>query len=178
MNKSVLIKMIDRLVENRVNKILNSRYITTKIDEIVSKRLLNLITEGSTITKNDVATKTNNIVKKNTDTKKNKKYSENSIINDILNETAAENEIQIPPETNEHVGNAFSSIIDNEFGSINKKQNINEEVVIVDENTGKKLPNHLANAFTKNYSSKLKDMDSRAQKYRSGGGNISNFVNS
>lgn len=173
MDKKALVRIINKIVENRLNKIIESDSFDKKLNEVISRQLLNLIVENKKTTNKKTRL---NLESVKTNTKKqitkNKKFTNNSIINKILNETKSD----IPPDHSindtyeseyDGGGNAFSDIINNELDTINTNP-IENNKVIINEKTGKPLPDFLSKALTKNYSSDLKKIDEKAQKYRNG----------
>lgn len=181
MDKATLFKIIDKTVQIRLNNILKSESFSKKIDEIVSKRLLTLILEGKkdSIKENKTSINKNNIPVKNNNVKK---YTDDDILNKILNDTATDesmndfsynnslyfNESQEDSsEEYDNVGNSLYSMINSEVETVKSKPiEKRSETVIINENTGKPLPNFLTKALTTNYRDKLKDMNERAEKFR------------
>ena len=86
-----------------------------------------------------------------------KSYTSNSILNDVLNETANDEWQTMGGGT--YTSNKMNDVLKGQYGDLMNGNNINDRPVT-------NVPDHLMNAFTKDYSKTLKAMEKKAMKSR------------
>ena len=94
-----------------------------------------------------------------------KSYTSNSILNDVLNETANDEWQTMGGGT--YTSNKMNDVLKGQYGDLmnGNKVNVAPQTDINDRPVTN-VPDHLMNAFTKDYSKTLKAMEKKAMKSR------------
>ena len=95
-----------------------------------------------------------------------KSYTSNSILNDVLNETAESNEWKTMGGGT-YTSNKMNDVLRGQYGDLMNGSNTNVlPQTDINDRPVTNVPSHLMNAFTKDYSKTLKAMEKKAIKSR------------
>ena len=94
-----------------------------------------------------------------------KSYTSNSILNDVLNETANDEWKTMGGET--YTSNKMNDVLRGQYGDMMSSGNVNvAPQTDINDRPVTNVPDHLMDAFTKDYSKTLKAMEKSANKSR------------
>ena len=94
-----------------------------------------------------------------------KSFTSNSILNDVLNETANDEWQTMGDGT--YTSNKMNDVLKGEYGDLMSGGNTNVTPQMdINNKPVSNVPNHLMNAFTKDYSKTLKAMEKQSNKSR------------
>ena len=94
-----------------------------------------------------------------------KSYTSNSILNDVLNETANDEWQTMGGGT--YTSNKMNDVLKGQYGDLMNNGNVNvAPQTDINDKPVTNVPNHLMDAFTKDYSKTLKAMEKKAMKSR------------
>ena len=96
-----------------------------------------------------------------------KEFTKNSILNDVLNETAMDDEWKTM-SGGTYTSNDMGNVLKNQYGNLmNGKQGVNPDEMIASMGANpNSVPDNVKNIFTKDYSKVLKAMDEKAKEKR------------
>ena len=95
-----------------------------------------------------------------------KSYTSNSILNDVLNETAESNEWKTMGGGT-YTSNKMNDVLRGQYGDMMNGGNVNvAPQTDINDKPVTNVPDHLMDAFTKDYSKTLKVMEKKAMKSR------------
>ena len=96
-----------------------------------------------------------------------KEFTKNSILNDVLNETAINDEWKTM-SGGTYTSNDMGNVLKNQYGNLmNGKQGVNPDEMIASMGANpNSVPDNVKNIFTKDYSKVLKAMDEKAKEKR------------
>ena len=95
-----------------------------------------------------------------------KSYTSNSILNDVLNETAESNEWKTMGGGT-YTSNKMNDVLRGQYGDMMNGGNVNvAPQTDINDKPVTNVPDHLMDAFTKDYSKTLKAMEKKAMKSR------------